>query len=252
MLFFLKKFISYFFEPLTITFILLGVGIYYLCKKETNLKRAKIFIISGTVFLFIFSSSTFTYFLVAPLETKYPAVKDPVPGVDFEYIHVLGSGHSGNHSLPPNSRMGKQALSRVIEGIRLSRLYPDAKLIFSGYGGSLDESFAKVASEIALSLGVDEERIILFEEAKDTVDESRMCFELAGEKPVLLVSSASHLPRAAGLFKKLGMNVTPAPTDFINSGGWRFKMPNSGGVYRSERGIYEILGITWSWLTGKY
>ncbi len=33
-------------------------------------------------------------------------------------------------------------------------------------------------------------------------------------RPQLLVTSAFHMPRAIGCFRRLGVNVIPVPTDF--------------------------------------
>ena len=251
MSFYLKKLIAYFFEPLTVSFILLGIGIYFLCKKENNLKRAKQFIIAGTVFLFVMTSETFTYWMAVPFENGFEVILSPEEDQKFEYIHCLGFGHADNDKLPSTIRIGGQGLSRVTEAVRLHKLFPNTKVIFSGYGGPSKESFAKVASEAAITLGVSQDNIILLEEAKDTIEESRGSFEIIGDKPFLLVSEASHLNRSVGLFEKLVMNPTPAPSSFINSGNWRFKMPSRGGLKKSERSIYEALGISWAWLTGR-
>ncbi len=251
MFFYIKKSISYFFEPLTITFIILGIGLYHLFKKEPDLKKGRKFILSGTIFLFIISSGSFTYWLTAPFEQKYEAQKNPDPNIEYEFIHSLGSGHADNESLPANSRMGEQGLYRLTEAVRLHKLYPKSTIIFSGYGGPSKQSTAEVSAEIAMMMGVQKEKIIVLGEPRDTIEESRAAFEIIGKKPFFLVSSASHLTRSVGLFKKLGMNPTPAPTEFMNSGAWRFSLPDSGGLYKAERGIYEALGTAWAWLTGR-
>ena len=250
MFFFLKKWIAYFFQPLSITFILLGIGLYYLCRKEPNLKRAKIFLVSATAFLFIMSSSTFTFWMTWPVEVEQEVIlqADDTP---YEFIHCLGSGQADNEKLPVNIRIGGQGLSRVTEAVRLHKLYPNTKVIFSGYGGSSKDSAAKVASQVAIIMGVKEENIILLEEPKDTIDESKAAFEVIGDKPFLLVSDASHLRRSLGLFKKLGMNPTAAPANFLTKGSWSLRVPNSTDLKKSGRCIYEMMGITWAWMTGR-
>lgn len=251
MFFYLKKLIAYFISPLPITFILLGVGIYLICKKEPNLKRGKQFIIVGTVFLFFMCWSSFTYFLATPFDNDYEVILKADENQKFAYIHCLGSGHADNKKLPSTIRIGGQGLSRVVEAVRLHKLFPQSQVIFSGYGGPSNESFAKVASEAAITLGVPQEKILLLEDAKDTIDESKGSFKIIGDKPFLLVSEASHLNRSVGLFKKLGMNPTPAPSSFLNTGKWRLQLPSRGGLKKSDRAIYEAMGITWAWLTGR-
>ncbi len=252
MFFYLKKFISLFFEPLTISFILFCIGLYHLYKKEANHKKGRAFVTAGVITLFLLSWSPFSYLLAHPFEFQHKAYKDKIDGDQFDYIMVLGSGYAENHELPATTKLGGQGLSRVIEGIRLHRMFPESKIIFSGYGGSYDTPYSQIATEAAIDLGVDPEKIIQIPEAKDTIDEANMSFKVIGEKRFLLVSSASHLPRSMGLFKNLGMKPTASPTDFINTGNWKlFTNPDSFGLYKSERAIYEGMGTTWAWLTGR-
>ena len=251
MFFSLKKLIAYFIEPLTITFIVLGFGIYQLSKKQPNIRKGRLFIVLGTLFLFLSSWPSFTYFLVAPFEQKYAAIKSPDLTKNYEFIYVLGSGYTYNQQLPETSMLSPQALARIVEGIRIHRYYPRAKIIFSGYGGKQPQSFASIAAEAAMLLGVNKSDIILVEDAKDTIEEAQAAFQLIGNKPFYLVSSASHLSRGVGLFEKLGMNPTPAPTGFINRGGWDLSTPSSWGLYKAERGIYETVGSVWAWITGR-
>lgn len=252
MFFYLKKILSTFFEPLSICFILLGFGLYYLYKKEPHALKGRRFITAGVLTLFLFSWSPFTHFLIKPFDSKFKAYKSVQIGDDFEYIYVLGSGFANNKELPATSQLGGQGLARVVEGIRLHRLFPNSQLIFSGHGGFEDIPYAVVATQAAVELGVDPQKILQIPKAKDTIDESTMGFDIIGDKPFLLVSSAAHLPRSIGLFENLGMNPIPAPTGFINKGDWRLSYPSSGGIYRAERAIYEGLGTTWAWLTGRY
>ena len=109
-----------------------------------------------------------------------------------------------------------------------------------------------IAAKTAELLGTKKEDMIIIEDTRDTIEESEAALELIGDKKFFLVSSASHLTRSVGLFRKKGMKPIPAPTDFLNKSSWRFSMPSSGGLYRSERALYETLGTTWAWLTGRY
>ena len=43
-------------------------------------------------------------------------------------------------------------------------------------------------------------------------------FESHGLSNCLLITSAFHMPRSVGLFRKLGLTVTPWPVDYRTSG----------------------------------
>mgnify|MGYP005654535111 CR=1 FL=1 len=63
--------------------------------------------------------------------------------------------------------------------------------------------------------GVDRENIIIEKKARDTKDHPIYVKEIVGKDKFVLVRSASHMPRAMGLFKKHGMEPIPAPTDYM-------------------------------------
>ena len=79
--------------------------------------------------------------------------------------------------------------------------------------------------------------------------------EAVGEAPFLLVTSASHMPRAMMLNRKAGLNPIPAPTARRAAGTTlksdpAFWLPSAGALEMSERAIHEYLGIAWAWLGG--
>jgi uncharacterized SAM-binding protein YcdF (DUF218 family) len=110
-------------------------------------------------------------------------------------------------------------------------------------------SNASIMSEVAQSLGVRSEDIVLEEESLDTRHEALLLRPALGTNAFVLVTSASHMPRSVGLFRNEGMNPTPAPTDHLVSrrtpapGSF---FPGTEGLLRSERAAYEWMGLTWS------
>ena len=73
--------------------------------------------------------------------------------------------------------------------------------------------------ELLQNLGVPKEKIILETKARNTHEHATILCPLLGEQRfqhVLLVTSAMHMPRSMGVFKRLcpGIEFIPAPTDF--------------------------------------
>lgn len=152
------------------------------------------------------------------LENRYPPVLDisSVPGVEgVAWVVVLGGGHRADASLPPSAYLREAALYRNVEGIRLHRLLPESRLLFTGFGGAARESSAEIGAEVAVSLGVNPGRIVTADSPRTTAEEARAVRELVGEGPVVLVTSATHMPRAVRLFEQEGIVVIPAPTGHI-------------------------------------
>lgn len=74
-------------------------------------------------------------------------------------------------------------------------------------------STAEVGARVAQSLGVPRSDIITLDKPKDTEEEAAAVKQAIGDAPFLLVTSASHLPRAMIFFQHAGLNPLPAPAN---------------------------------------
>ena len=173
----------------------------------------------------------------------------------IELIVVLGGGHTYNPDYTITSQINYFSLVRLIEGIRIYREIPNSKLLLSG-GGSIGTD-AQIMLDVANAIGVDKNDIILESKSRDTKDQAIFIKELVKDRPFILVTSASHMPRSMALFKKQGMNPIPAPTGHksINTQGStsRFILPFPRGneIVKSETIFYEYMGLMWSKLRGQ-
>ncbi|MGL5358977.1 MAG: YdcF family protein, partial [Shewanella sp.] len=125
----------------------------------------------------------------------------------------------------------------------------DCQLLVSGWGGQLTEfSHAQMMAQAAVELGLDSQRIVQLPLARDTVEEAQYAKAIVGDKPLRLVTSADHLPRAMAIFSANGLAVSPAPTDFRarQDFWWRLTADN---LLTSQRALHEYIGRIWFWLT---
>ncbi|MDD2763342.1 MAG: ElyC/SanA/YdcF family protein [Opitutaceae bacterium] len=200
--------------------------------------------------------------LIAPLESRYPAVGDFQPGEPLpaglaacRYVVVLGGGHDDRNDLPALSRLSTSARARLAEGVRLLRLLPGAQLVVSGPGFDRGPTHAQLLADSAVSLGIERTRILMIDDARDTEEEAARLHEVLGDAPVALVTSAWHLPRAMALGAAQGLHALPCPSDFLDrSGGLRrfsdFTWDVSS-LERSTAAVHEWLGGWWSRLRGR-
>lgn len=233
--------------PFPIFLILVGIGLYVWHRGHQR-HAQKIFIFS-LLWITLLSYPPFSALLLRPLESTYHQVN--MDSLHPRYIHVLGSGHTSNPKLPLSSELGLISLVRVNEGVVIYKRYPHMKLIFSGYGGTDPISNARKNAQMAIALGVNPHDIIILESPKDTQEEAIAVKKILGSEPLILVTSASHMVRASSLFRKNGINVVEAPTDFQvkkESGLWQF--PSAEGLARSECAFHEYLGLLWGKLKG--
>ena len=111
--------------------------------------------------------------------------------------------------------------------------------------------------EVALSLGWPPSNILLEEASWDTPDQARFLKNTLRSEPFYLVTSANHMPRSMALFKKLGMQPIPAPTDFgmKERQGQDFipyaLFPGVDELQKAETAVYEYLGLAWAKLRGR-
>ncbi|PSW07277.1 envelope biogenesis factor ElyC [Photobacterium lipolyticum] len=245
----LKKMISALLMPLPAMLILGFIGLLVLWFTRRK-ALASCFIAFAFLGIFLVSFQPVTTSLLRPLEREHqPFVPSSTP---VNYIMVLGSGHVIDKAMPITSELSRTALMRLAEGIRIYRLFPDSKLILSGYGGGTGISQARMMAKAALALGVNKTDILLLETARDTWEEAFQAASVVGSKKMVLVTSASHMSRALYEFKQAGLNPTPAPTNFLASNKikqpWVRYAPKAQYLEQTERYWHETMGQWWQQL----
>jgi len=229
--------------PLLLTVFLLAALIY----KLTRYKRsAQILFCGSFITLLLLSLDPVATRLAATLESQYPSYQQQ----SVDYIHVLGNGHTTVDSLPITSQLTPAALARTTEGVRIYKLNPTAKLIFSGYSGGDINSNAKMNARLAMALGVPESAIILFEQPKDTIEEAIDNKKVTQGKRLALVTSATHMPRAMKIFQQQGLSPIPAPTAHVSKATTgvqplHYYFPRANHLAVSEKAFHEWLGLAW-------
>jgi uncharacterized SAM-binding protein YcdF (DUF218 family) len=140
------------------------------------------------------------------------------------------------------------------------RRYPNARILFSGGSGALiDDADAEASFAVLLleSFGIARNRITLEDRSRNTVENAVFSKAIIQPKPGerwLLVTSAYHMPRAIGVFRKAGFPVEPYPVD------WRTRRADDGlrpfativdGLRQTDTAVHEWVGLAIYWLTGR-
>lgn len=184
------------------------------------------------------------------LEGRHPAILLPEEALELEgvrWIVVLGGGHRSGEQLPLSSLPSEASVYRIVEGLRLYHAIPESRIIFSGYRAALSSSEASVNARLARALGVDAERIDLEESPRNTAEEAARVRARVGDDPVVLVTTAVHMPRAVRIFEGAGLTVVPSPTGYEvqagrhSIGGWIF--PSPARVEYADAVMHELLGL---------
>lgn len=155
-------------------------------------------------------------------------------GVTYDAVVLLGGAVA-----PLGSTRDDPAWNDNFERVLATRellLSGRAKVaILSGgpLGGEL-ETEAAYLRDALVALGVPAEQLVLEPKANNTRENATLSKEVLarlGAKQVVIVTSAFHMPRAAGCFRAVGLEVDTLPVD------WRLREP-SGDPHVAPRGEY--------------
>lgn len=189
--------------------------------------------------------------LLRPLEERFPRPVE-LPA-EVEGIIVLG----GYQDQLTYSRRGwpelTNAADRLVAFIELARRYPRARLVATGGSGLLLHQKVKesdVTREVLARLGFDDSRV-LYEETSRTTAENASCSRAVGrpseEGLWLLVTSAAHMPRAMGVFRRQGWNVLAYPVDYRTlpgvMAGPGFPFQAGGRLTLANLALHEWAGL---------
>lgn len=260
MFFFSSKIVWFFVQPSTVAALAIAVG-FLLAARIRRLRRAG-FVIGafGTVLLLVGGYSPLANALLFPLEARFPVRSAADLAAPVDGIIVLGGfedfgAGTAQPGLPIN-----EAGERLTEGVRLARLHPDAKIVFTGaiiWGLDTSTSLAGQIGAFFEDMGISRDRIVLEADARNTYENAVNTKALVAPKPGerwVLVTSAFHMPRSVGVFRKAGFEVVPFPVDLrirgqedVFTGFTRL----SSGLLRLDIVVREYVGLFAYWLTGR-
>jgi uncharacterized SAM-binding protein YcdF (DUF218 family) len=257
----LTKIVSRILFPVPLCLEVFLVGLLLLCFTRKQ-KTGKTLVALGATLLFLFSSHPVSDRLLAPLEKRYPplSISSGAPLAvrlgQVKFIVVLGSGFAPDPNCPVQMQFDDGSIARLVEGVRVVKVLSGCKLIVSGApereGAPL---MAQAMAQLAQGLGVGRQDIILDGNSPDTEAEARNISPVVGKQPFILVTEASHMPRALALFRKQGTDPIADPTDYRADRDQSFLpqdlIPDAGGLAGSERAVYEYLGLAWVKVRGR-
>jgi len=257
--FWLKKLVSSWLMPLPLCVALAFAG-FVLLRSRRTARLGRGLCLAAVAILLVFSNRFVSTRLLGSLEARFPSIPEmpghvaPAELAGCRFVAVLGGGNSAMPGKPATSLLSSSALGRIVEAVRILAVLPEARLVVSGPGEPGSPTHASVLAQAAESLGVDPRRITLIDTARDTEDESFAFARVAGGGRVALVTSAWHMPRAALLFRKAGVDFIACPADFESRGDPGFTWTDLGcdaeSLQRSTYAVHEAIGILWLRLRG--
>lgn len=195
---------------------------------------------------------------LSSLEDRFPRAALPP---DITGIVVLGgsvNAHIGAARGVPTFNDGGE---RLTEAMALATRYPRSRVLLAGGGADHDGEDSKtesaISADILVAMGLDPSRIVLEEVSRNTCEdaiESKRVAAPTTNDAWVLVTSASHMPRAMGCFRAAQFDVIPYPVDYRTQGSRDFTRlaPSVAvGLDLSDLAAHEWLGLFTYRLAGK-
>jgi uncharacterized SAM-binding protein YcdF (DUF218 family) len=243
-------------DNISLMLVLMGGGAFLLFVRPRWGRRWIVAVVVGYWFV---STPFGSGLLVAPLVRGYGSIENPVQAGSTGAIVVLGGGirdvkvRSESVALPHEF-----TVLRVLEAVRVFRLLEGRALVVASGGftsAGRRTSEAAVIADTLVELGVPAERIVLEDQSSRTREQAVNVTRLLKSRGVpsfVLVTSPTHMSRAAAAFRAEGADVVPsvaalAPADLPNRG---YFVPNEESLQLSDQALYAYAGIVYYWARG--
>lgn len=186
--------------------------------------------------------------MLYPLEARFP---QPTWPERVDGVIVLGGAVDPAATAFWGRPVVNHAADRMTEFVWLARRYPEAKLVFTGGSGSLtrqDLTEAPVARQVFERLGLPAERVLFEDKSRNTYENAVFTRDLVKPQPGetwVLITSAYHMPRSYGIFRKLGWKVLPDPVAYYTAEDSTSRIgPNLVGDFNLiDEAVHEWLGL---------
>jgi len=254
-MFYLSKLSFILVQPLYWVLLLLVVALVFSFVKP-QLVVVRNLIASAVVLLILIGWTPLSNAAVRSIEDVYRPPEGDLSG--FAGMIVLGGAFSRNDGRGLSQIALGCSGERVVVPVPIMNQYPRMRLLFTGGDGALlpkGQPEAADARRYFDRMGIDASRLIYEDASRNTFENSEMSALLPGvdtKAPWLLVTSASHMPRAMATFAHTGWNVTAYPVDYTSAVGVSlFSYSLSAGAEAWQVALREFVGLFVYRVTGR-
>ncbi len=256
--FYLSKVIGFFLLPSNLLCCVLLLGLWL---GRTRFYRGGRKIVSLSIIILLATGlSPLGNWLLLPLEGRFVPPREDKRVEAPHGIIILGGAVDTIVTKARRTAAVNNAGERLIEAAILAKRFPEARILFSGGSGRIfyeRMSEADVVRRLFSQMGIHADRLLFENKSKNTWQNAIYTREILhkdSHKKWLLVTSAYHMPRAIGCFRKAGINVIPWPVDFRTRGIrdiYRVFNRASEGWRRVDIATREWIGLAVYRITGR-
>jgi len=236
-----------------ISLVLLAYALYLWRK---SIRRARKFVLAAFVSAWVLATPAFGHLLLFSLAGLINGPADiSIENIDLIVVPTDGMTNMGDIGwLPTESTFKSAAVAHELQN-RISSRIPI--LVSGGHTqGARYPSEAQVVRDLfdrnwaqVTPIIVEDNALNIYETATET---ARLLSDRGGHN-VLLVTSEEYMPRALAAFRGRGVDPIPFPVLSLERSGFNplDLLPSPHGASLIQRGLQEILAISWYLLSGK-
>lgn len=192
--------------------------------------------------------------LLMTLEDRFPKQEAPS---NITGIVMLGGAVDIHITEARGSEAWNDQAERITAVAELANKFPNARIILSGGSGHAEAiSESSIAQQALIAMGISETRLELETKSRNTCEnasESAISAKPASTDTWLLVTSASHMPRAVACFRAANFLVLPFPVDYHTRGREDFSRIQESiaeGLSQVDLAAHEWVGLVTYRLAG--
>lgn len=244
MFFIFSKTIDFLLSPLVWILIVLIAGLR--AKKSIN---RKVYLTMASTMLIFFSNS----FISGVAFRAWEGEPIPLESLSVYQTGIVLTGVAMTKKNAPDRVFFAKGADRVMHTVELYKAGKIKNILISGGSGAILSKEIPEAQKLKsafLYSGVPDSVIFLEDRSRNTVESARyskrICDSLQRGSKYLLITSAFHMPRSMGCFRKAGINTEPYSVDYY-TGDLDFTpgemlIPSEYALYRWGVLIHELAG----------
>jgi uncharacterized SAM-binding protein YcdF (DUF218 family) len=245
-------------QPYPFLFVATGLAVLNLWRRRRESRTRLMLVSVPLAMLWGLSLPAAGYLAIGSLEWRYPPLREVPAGADA--IVVLSAGADPPDEVRPRAVLGAESLIRCLQAAEEYRRSKGLPVVASGgsfHPGTPGLTLAGLMKEFLVGLGVKDEDVIVEGRSRTTYEnavETGKILRARGYDTIVLVTDATHLPRAVRCFRKQGLIVIPSGCRYRATRPgpvllWPF--PSAAAVQGCLEAFHEWVGVLWYALNGR-
>lgn len=248
-------------QPGNLLYILLLIGLiitaYSNAKSRYRKLGRRLITVCMTLF-FLIGFTGLSKWVMWPLEARFDQYRNKTDNTPYAGIIVLGGAEKPSQSTASQQATLNHGAERLIETAALARLYPNLPIIQSGGTRPAPDGLSEndVAEIFFTQAGIELSKIRFERNSYNThsnANESKVLIQPSEKGKWLLVTSAFHMPRSVGAFRRAGINFQPYPVDYKTTLKYEglFDIGFADNLRLFDLAIHEYVGLFAYYITGR-